>query len=1562
MRKPAMLLISSLFLFLNFSQAQEVIIGREQLGSAPDFPMNPANWYNYQYTQAIYKQQWIHSGGTINKIAYYYVGNSTESFDVKIYMGHTSRTSFYGSDWIPFSQLTLVYDGTFNLPGSNGWLEINLQTPFTYNNADNLVIAFDKNSVDPESGSAGWFTVSILDDDQSSIYTRDKFYNVDPVNPQGEYGVFQHISNIKISGSLNETPYLYFYGTENRDLSTDPNSTLTVNVETNLPDYTVNSLPSWISSTKDLINRQLTFTVVSASGNLNENLRTASVLISGTNVKQDTLLINQYKFESMKLYTDPYYSSAQAFTDYDNDNDLDVTGYNTAVGVNDNGSFTFQALTNLPNTNGLTYWGDYDNDGDLDFTLIYANYDPASNSWSADAVKIYRNDGPGIYTDINATLDTFIPDESAVWSFASWCDYNNDGKTDLLIMGADNLNSASTIVYKNLGNDKFVNSGAKLKKIFRGTSDWGDYNKDGLMDLAIHGRDVNGNSVTIIYRNDGNDTFSDIRAGLFGLYAGNVNWGDFDNDGDLDLLTNGDSNDDIRIKIYRNDGNDKFTDIRADLTLTGRGFYKWNDYDNDGDLDIAGFGDLNRLETVVRYRNDGDGKFVDDFSMVVPGSSDNGITRISNGDYDKDGDLDVLVYRMYHNYSKLYRNNSNITNSPPSIPTGLKSFRNGTRFYLTWKPSSDNETPSNSLSYNVRIGTAPGKYDIVAPLSDLTTGFIKIPGMGNCSIDTLFFIDNLPLGTYYWSVQSIDNMYAGSAFSPEQSFSVLAPFSKLNPGIPMLYNASAAWGDYDNDNDMDLFVTGRVTLYDGETTRIYKNNGDTTFTELILDSQGRHQGSLKLGDSDNDNDLDILISGRNSSGQDGADIIRNDGNDKFTELPLTAVPSQYSSAIWGDEDNDGDLDIAVNADIYRNDGNGVFKEKVFSGGYADMTNNSFADYDNDKDLDFFLSSQGNKKELYKNTNGNFSRLASIYAPLYFGSMDWADYDRDGDMDLLISGYDSLRNNLTFISRNDGNGDFYNFDAEIRGIYQGQARWGDFENDGDPDLVLAGYSGARILKVYANKGNDLFEEIYDHAINPHDVVEQVNYAVWGDYNNDGNLDFVKNGLIFSNNYNTPNIPPVSPDSLKVSVKGFDAEFSWTDLKNPTGVTYNLRIGTTPGGYDIVSPMADTKTGFRKIPEPGNVQNNKSWFIKGLKPAVTYYWSIQAIDAAFKGGPWTTEQSFIMGDIYPDFKADTVCHGISTAFTDLSISPLGPIVSWNWDFGDGENASTQNPEHNYEKPGEYSVTLAVKKDTITFRRTRKIIVKPSPAADFSHEVNPQNRTMISFTNKTDTGNLNISKWLWDFGDDLTYSGRDPQPHGYSANGWNEVSLITQADNGCSDTARAEIYICNEALDKPEIISQGPSVWYLLCSINNAKLYRWYWNNKLISDANSSFYLANQKTGTYRVEISNNGNCYIPSDDIEIPKGITGIEDTDPFENVKIYPNPTTGMFTIEMNNNIFGELAIDIFTQNGSKALNIKFEKTTAHFSSQIDLNGQGKGMYLLNLSLDKYRAVRKVVVE
>jgi hypothetical protein len=65
---------------------------------------------------------------------------------------------------------------------------------------------------------------------------------------------------------------------------------------------------------------------------------------------------------------------------------------------------------------------------------------------------------------------------------------------------------------------------------------------------------------------------------------------------------------------------------------------------------------------------------------------------------------------------------------------------------------------------------------------------------------------------------------------------------------------------------------------------------------------------------------------------------------------------------------------------------------------------------------------------------------------------------------------------------------------------------------------------------------------------------------------------------------------------------------------------------------------------------------------------------------------------------------------------------------------------------------------------------------------------------------------------------------------------------------------------------------------------------------------------------------------------------------------------------MKNNIIGELLIDIFNQNGIKTLKIKFEKSTEHFMTQIDLSGQSKGIYIINLAIKEYTATRKLIVE
>jgi hypothetical protein len=108
-------------------------------------------------------------------------------------------------------------------------------------------------------------------------------------------------------------------------------------------------------------------------------------------------------------------------------------------------------------------------------------------------------------------------------------------------------------------------------------------------------------------------------------------------------------------------------------------------------------------------------------------------------------------------------------------------------------------------------------------------------------------------------------------------------------------------------------------------------------------------------------------------------------------------------------------------------------------------------------------------------------------------------------------------------------------------------------------------------------------------------------------------------------------PTAPTGLITSVNGNSVTLSWnpaTDLETPqASLTYNLRVGTTPGGSDIMSPMANSN-GTRKVVQMGNVNQNTSWKLKNLKPG-TYYWSTQAIDTSFEGSTFATEGSFKVG---------------------------------------------------------------------------------------------------------------------------------------------------------------------------------------------------------------------------------------------------------------------------------------------------------------------------------------------
>ena len=181
--------------------------------------------------------------------------------------------------------------------------------------------------------------------------------------------------------------------------------------------------------------------------------------------------------------------------------------------------------------------------------------------------------------------------------------------------------------------------------------------------------------------------------------------------------------------------------------------------------------------------------------------------------------------------SKILRNNNESLNSLPKIPSNLKTFINGYNVTFKWDKSTDNETPQNGLTYNLSIGTSPGACDILSPMSDLNTGKRRIVGMGNAGHCNSKTIKGLADGKYYWSVQAIDNNFAGSGFAETRSFTL--PFQETititypkggeifevgsNPNI--IYNSDGTSGylnfDYSTDGGITWYTIATNQLDDG---------------------------------------------------------------------------------------------------------------------------------------------------------------------------------------------------------------------------------------------------------------------------------------------------------------------------------------------------------------------------------------------------------------------------------------------------------------------------------------------------------------------------------------------------------------------------------------------------------------------------------------------------------------------------------------------------------------------------------------------------------------------------
>ena len=416
---------------------------------------------------------------------------------------------------------------------------------------------------------------------------------------------------------------------------------------------------------------------------------------------------------------------------------------------------------------GHAAWSDYDLDGDLDFILTGT---ASANDPYASVAMLYRNDGSANFTAVDVGI------EGVHSSKTRWVDYDNDGDSDLVLMGRTTDGAHSVQLYRNDGNELFVEVATPFPQLAFGDVEWGDYDNDGDFDVLLTGTREAGQFMTLLYRNEGNGNFS-LRPDEFARLAySSAAWGDYDSDGDLDLILSGAE---LGIReafvgktlLYRNDGG-SFVERPDEFVGVYNGDQAWADYDLDGDLDLFVMGRTSMLSNHIGYiYQNSDGQF-----RIVTGLVGTSTVNSEWVDFDGDNDIDILVSGLNlaaTPFTKIYRNDSRLVNTIPLPPNDLSANVGPGEVTLSWGPGSDVHTATAALTYNVRVGTAQGTSNVMSAMSNSETGHRWVSGFGNVQHNTSWTLRELPVGLYYWSVQSVDNSFVGSEFAAEGQFSIL---------------------------------------------------------------------------------------------------------------------------------------------------------------------------------------------------------------------------------------------------------------------------------------------------------------------------------------------------------------------------------------------------------------------------------------------------------------------------------------------------------------------------------------------------------------------------------------------------------------------------------------------------------------------------------------------------------------------------------------------------------------------------------------------------------------------
>ncbi len=459
--------------------------------------------------------------------------------------------------------------------------------------------------------------------------------------------------------------------------------------------------------------------------------------------------------------------------------------------------------------------------------------------------------------------------------------------------------------------------------------------------------------------------------------------------------------------------------------------------------------------------------------------------------------------------------------------------------------------------------------------------------------------------------------------TPASGLVRLARPATAEPAVVALPTGHQAltWGDFDGDGLLDALAVNYPTGLTGspmlQLLRTKRTSTNTVqFTVSTLPFQFRPGTRITAGpaaDLDGDGDLDVLFA---ATGVGTNWVLLNDGAPGFT-VSHTGLPPQMVPAALSDLDEDGDVDVLglepgsnlltrpQVAVLYAHDGDGRFSLLARGPQLTNAVAAGAVDLDGDGRLEIWVQVQAEP-----------TRTRGVTQALFL-------YRRNGPL-------------LTEVARVDLLSDRH-LSTPL------PVAWADFNLDGLADLLTLAFfpsqfasSAPALPLIYLNQGNQRLSRYEGAGVW---AAVPVGRRLWpGDFNGDGKPDFV-NSLTNAHHLwhnvapSAPAPPLLPPERLQVRNFGPVLWFGWEpspDLAGRPAPTYNLRVGTRPGGQDVV-PAHALPDGRRLLVAPGNAGTSRQFWLRLPRPPAggRLYWSVQVVDAAYRGGLFAPEQSLVLG---------------------------------------------------------------------------------------------------------------------------------------------------------------------------------------------------------------------------------------------------------------------------------------------------------------------------------------------